>query len=822
MSRTTPSSDEFQTGDMDDASNAPRKIPSLASLFHILWLRRWIALIAWAVIAIPVGITLSIFDLPKSYSSTTVMRFPDVIGAQTNVMRDVAITQGQSIISILNSFQVLDGTIRKLGLRMRITTPDLFQRDVFKDIKFGESLGLGDYSVVLEKHGSFAILNYKPLGAAVEYKVFSDRVENGRVALQGLEMEFTPEFLSGVRGNRVAMSLRSEEATLRDLQKSVAARPLGGGNFEIRMKDRDPWLVADILGTLQSQFLDVYYGTTEVQDVGILVQMEKDLALAKDKLEKSQDELSHYYAEHPELSAQGPTQGDNLAYLDSRQQLETLQGRKKRVQDAFAAREPGGDADKGYFWAMEMLGAMADAGEAKASIMRSSLQEMNVRQQGYQKNLGPEHPKILEVEAEKKAVYKQIDETVAALLRRMDADLGDLKVRMAGSAAHGNYRPPVKVQLELERLNNVNKNSQNIYDRLLESYNRAKLVTGSEFFKVSVVDPARPALYEPPSHKTRLLIAATAVMLLFIAIPGLVLAWALVFIRIWTKDDMRRLLNLKTLGIVAERQPKRGKAAREAAKEAAAGTTGPGVDPMLLVHGSMTQLEDLETFRLVREEVETSFRNPASPGKFCLMVTSSRPHEGKSTCAANLAITFARKGKRTLLVDADFRLGRAARIFNLNVSTGIDTILDQADISADHFLESASLVFQPTLQRNLVVAPRKSSNANASELISSDRFKDFLRMARDQFDVVIIDTPPVMITPEPLSLAEIADGVLFVCRSGLTIASEARDAIEILRERNPRVAGILNGARLSPFEENRYKKYSYYYQVQPTMDREAG
>ncbi len=812
MSSVTPPSE----ADAEEHSSGPRKIPSLSSLFHILWLRKWVALSAWLVAAIPTFIVLSIFNLPKSYTSTTVMRFPDVIGAQTNVMRDVAITAGQSIISILNSHQVLEATITKMGMRLRVTTPELFQKRVFKELKFGESLGLGAYGVVLENHGSEVIINYRPLGANAEYRVHNGPVQpDGRVSMPGLDMQFTLEFLSGVRGNRVDLELEAFDATFQELRKSLAARPLGGGNFELKLKDRDPFMVADILNTLQAEFLEVYYGTTEVQDVGILVQMEKDMALSKERLEKSQDDLSHYYADHPELSQQaGPTQTDNLAYLDSRQSMEMLSQQKKRISQAFAAREQGAAPEKQYYWAMELLNAMAEAGEAKASILRSSLQEINVRQEGFRSTLGPEHPRIKEAEQEKDSLYRQIETAEAALLKRLDQELAESRARMAGSAPHQNYRPPVKVQLELERLNNVNKNSQNIYDRLLESYNRAKLVTGSEFFKVSVVDPARPAIYSPPSTKTRLLIAFTAVLLLLIVIPGFVLAWGLVFIRIWTKEDVRRLLGLRTMGIIAERKLEYKKGEKQERK--------PGVDPRLVVHGDKSKLEDVEAFRIVREEIENQFRNPLAPGRFCLMITSSRPHEGKSTCAANLAITFARKGKRTLLVDADFRLGRSAKIFNLHVATGLDTILDQSDINHEQFLETASLVFLPTLQRNLVVAPRKSPNANASELVSSDRFKAFIRLAREQFDVVIIDTPPVMITPEPLSLAELADGVLFVCRSGMTVAAEAREAVEILRDRNENVAVILNGCKTSPFEENRYKKYSYYYQVQPSPDAEAG
>lgn len=818
MSPRTPPSESHPAGEAEDSTAGPRKLPSLTTLFHVLWMRKWIALIAWVVVAAPVGVALSLFDLPKSYSASTVMRFPDVVGAQTNVMRDVAITSGQSILSILSSHQVLEGTITKLGLRLRITTKELFQKWVFKDVKYTDNLGLGRYTIVLSGRGSQATVSYKPVGAATEYKVHKGPVLNeGRLSFPGLDVQFTPEFLSGQHGNRVDLDFIAFDAAFQDLKKNVSARPLGGTNFEIHLKDRDPFLVADILSSLQSEFLDVYYGTTEVQDVGILAQMEKDLALAKERLEKSQDDLSHYYAENPELSQQqAPNAGDNLTYLESRQTMDQLENQKRRVVQAYAAREPDATPERRYFWAIELLGEMAQAGEAKAGILRASLQEANARQQSLRSTLGPDHPRIKEAEAEKDSLYRQLDGAEASLVKRIDQDLAQARARVATTAPRQNYRPPVKVQLELERLNNVNKNNQNIYDRLLESYNRAKLVTGSEFFKVSVVDPARPAIYYPPSTKTRLLIAVAAVTLLLILIPGLVLAWSLVFIRIWTKEDIGRLLGLKVLGVIAERKAKYKKGDDEGDGRK------PSVDPMLIIHGGMSRLEDVEAFRMIREEVENGFRNPGAPGKFCLLVTSCRPHEGKSTCAANLAVTFARKGKRTLLIDADFRLGRVAKIFNLHVATGLDTILDQSDIEAGHFLESASLVFQPTLQRNLVVAPRKSPNPNAGELVSSDRFKAFVEMARGQFDVVILDMPPVMITPEPLSLADQVDGVVFVTRSGITAAREAREAVQILLERTPKIAAILNGSKISPFEENRYRKYSYYYQVQSAPEAESG
>src|SRR5690606_33043397 len=223
--------------------------------------------------------------------------------------------------------------------------------------------------------------------------------------------------------------------------------------------------------------------------------------------------------------------------------------------------------------------------------------------------------------------------------------------------------------------------------------------------------------------------------------------------------------------------------------------------------------QDREACRVSREETESHFRQRKT-GKLCLMVTSTRPNEGKSLTACNLAMTFARKGKRTLLIDADFRLGRVDKIFNVTVSTGVDDLLSQPDMTDSQFLENVSLCFQPTVQRNLVLAPRSRSNPNAGEMVSSDRFKSFIVLAKEQFDVVIIDTPPILITPEPLALVEVVDGILFVCLSGGTVAADAADAVGILEERGVKVAAILNGMRDSPFARNHYKKYSYYYQAQ--------
>jgi polysaccharide biosynthesis transport protein len=803
--------DASKYSDPDEEVQGIFKRLSLGSMFHVLWLKKWQWLAVWVVLAIPAGGLLSIFDLPRSYSAITVLRFPNVIGAQTNVMRDVAITTRESIVSIFKSYSVLEATATRMKLRLRIRSKDTFSSFYFKSIDFTDRVGLGTYTLYLQS-GRKAKVVFSPKRSREEYTLFDGAIPgNNRIVAEGLTLELLPKAAERWGNKQIEMEFSGLEETIDALRENLSLRPFGASNFEVTLKDRDPWLVADVLNALREEFLRIYYGTTEVQEVGVLAQMEKDLESAKDKLSRSQDDLSKFYSEHPELAAQTSTMpADNLALLEARSELTLLQGRLDRIKATKAAKPSDSETDQKLFWANELLSAMIEAGEPKASILRAGLQEARAREVGLVGQVGPEHPRLVEAKQKQVALYAEIESIEAGLTSRLMAQKSELQSKMARLASSAGHRPSVKVELELNRLTAVNDNNQAIYDRVLEAYNRAKLVTGSEFFKVAVVDEARPALYVPPSFRTRLVIASASVLALLVLVPFLFLGWWILFPRIWSKDDVTRQLGVKMLGVIVYRAmtPQLRKESEKA---------GPG-DPRLLFYGKGHQLEDIEAFRLVREEAEDTFRNLKRPGKYCIMVTSSRPNEGKSTSAANLAMTFARKGKRTLLVDADLRLGRVADIFGLQVETGLDDILNQTDLSVSEFTEIALMAYLPTMQRDLVVAPRRQPNANAGELVSSDRFKSFLALAREQFDVVIIDTPPVMITPEPLSLLDLVDGVVFVCFSGATVASEALEAVGILKERRVRIAAILNGIKSSPFQANRYKKYTYYYQAAPPTE----
>lgn len=177
--------------------------------------------------------------------------------------------------------------------------------------------------------------------------------------------------------------------------------------------------------------------------------------------------------------------------------------------------------------------------------------------------------------------------------------------------------------------------------------------------------------------------------------------------------------------------------------------------------------------------------------------------------AANLALSFARRGRRTLLVDADFRHGRQEFIFGHTTQRGLIDLL-RSGIDPD-FGRRAHAAMLPTVQPNLMLMPKGTYDESATEAAYRAPMEYYLQSVRSAFEVVIVDGPPVIVTADPLSLARITKAVLYVLRSGQVSAREAERALEPFKDRGIPLAAVINGIERSPADENYYARYGYYY-----------
>ena len=187
-------------------------------------------------------------------------------------------------------------------------------------------------------------------------------------------------------------------------------------------------------------------------------------------------------------------------------------------------------------------------------------------------------------------------------------------------------------------------------------------------------------------------------------------------------------------------------------------------------------------------------------GTRTLVVTSTGPGEGKTLVASNLAVAMALAGQRVLLVDCDLRRSRVHELFGLDQEPGLSNVLVGN--------AKASEAVRKTEVAGLWVLPSGRTPPNPAELLSSKRFKDMVQSLGDHFDAVIIDTPPAIVVADPLVVASVASGVIFVVGAEMTSRHAARAALEQLHRGHVRILGaVLNRVQL----ERDWYYYSRYY-----------
>ena len=169
-----------------------------------------------------------------------------------------------------------------------------------------------------------------------------------------------------------------------------------------------------------------------------------------------------------------------------------------------------------------------------------------------------------------------------------------------------------------------------------------------------------------------------------------------------------------------------------------------------------------------------------------IQVTSPVPGDGKSTLSSNLAVTMAQSGRRVLLIDADFRRPRIAKIF------GIDAEVGMAAVVAEKAELDQAIYASPV--PNLSIMPGGKRPSNPAELLSSRRFKHLVDLLREKFDIIIIDTPPLLAVSDPGAVAAVVDGVVLTMRLRRNVKPLATRATKILESVDARLLGVvING-----------------------------
>jgi succinoglycan biosynthesis transport protein ExoP len=218
-----------------------------------------------------------------------------------------------------------------------------------------------------------------------------------------------------------------------------------------------------------------------------------------------------------------------------------------------------------------------------------------------------------------------------------------------------------------------------------------------------------------------------------------------------------------------------------------------------------------ESYRNIRSSI--FFMPYDGPRPKTFLVTSAVPSEGKSTVSANLAITMALSGARTLLIDSDLRRGALRETFGISSKIGFCEVLKQEVNWRE--------VIVPTAYPTLFILPRGKTLSQPSEHLLRDSTDALLKEIYQSFDYIIIDSSPVLAADDTTSLAPKIDATLFVVRLSYTSARLTKKALELLYGRQVNVPGVILNFVDTSLPEYYYYQYSEYYTPAATSDEQA-
>jgi non-specific protein-tyrosine kinase len=370
--------------------------------------------------------------------------------------------------------------------------------------------------------------------------------------------------------------------------------------------------------------------------------------------------------------------------------------------------------------------------------------------------------------------YTESKAALRAELDRLETEIAVTQQRIEdlGEAADATEKT------ELTRLEETLTQQRYNYGQLLTTYETMRLAEmqakGNLVVFKSAAVPTQPVF---PKTKLNTLLAA---------VVGAMLATGVAFLvehlddTLKTPEDVTRAMGLITLGNIARLSSRRGN----------------GEDRLVTITDPLSP--DSEAFRDLRTNVKfSSVDRPIGR----LLVTSPAPSNGKSFVAANLSIAFAQDGHSVVLVDADLRRPTQHKFFDMSNGSGLtDSLLDGANPGADKWLQSTS-------EEGLHLLSSGSLPPNPAELVGSQRMWQITEHLNEQFDMVVLDSPPVLAVTDAAALSRQVDGVILVVEAGSTREREARRAVEALAKVDAPILGVV----LNKIPVGRHGSYDYYY-----------
>ncbi len=576
------------------------------------------------------------------------------------------------------------------------------------------------------------------------------------------------------------------------LKKLKVTRPPNTYLLLISYRSTDPRLAADVANGIAQSYVQHTYSIRFRSSASLATFMEKQLEELKAKMERSSAALAQFERELNVINPEEKTSILSSRLLQLNTEYTNAQTDRVRKESAWKSVQSG-----------TLEAAQVSTQGENIKTLSEKLDEARQKFADVKTHYGVNHPEYRKAAVQVEEIERQVRAASENAAKRVEVEYREavnreFMLQKAVAQTKAEFDSLNARSFEYQALKHEAEADKNLYEELIRKIKEAGINAGFENSAIRIADSARPAV-KPVFPNMELNIALAFLFSTLLAVGAAVMSDVLDK-SIRDPEQIATLFRTEVMGSLP--QVKGWRRRRVSVRSSDGEVTA-------LVRADDAAPAKTERNTTGFEEAIRTLRNSIMLGAFdrhmkSLMVTSATPSEGKTTIAVHLAIAHAEQKHKTLLIDCDLRRPGVHGRLGIQPQAGLSSVLQNGMVWREKLVK---LVELPDLD----ILVSGASSRRGADLIGTG-LPRILEEAAADYDLVVIDSPPILGFPEPLQMAAAVDGVVVVAKAGETNRNAVGSALNTLQRVRANIVGlVLNEVTKDVSDSYRYYGYYGYY-----------